>query len=202
MYLTHTFKLLLLAIFCTECLCCPSDCRCEAKDRVVNCSGSGLSELPRSGYNRHTKTIDASGNKIENLRNHTFSRLNIIALEALYLNCNVIVTIEPRTFVGQGTLKVLDLSENNITFIHPDTFVFTDNLEELLLAENPFLNLDENEFRISTLTFIDLSSCGLNRIPTDSLPNSTDGSLQIDFRYNNLISISDDSVDAQKCDNE
>jgi Leucine-rich repeat (LRR) protein len=101
----------------------------------VNCRESGLSELPSTGYNRLTKSIDASGNRIELLRNYTFLDLQISALETLYFNCNVIGTIEPRTFLGQGMLKFLDLSENNITSIHPETFTFTFCLEKTLISK-------------------------------------------------------------------
>jgi len=68
-----------------------------------------------------------SGNKIEEIEQHTFSGLD--RLRVLDLDRNRIYIIDSRAFAAVPQLRCLRLAGNNIRVIYEDTFLSVPNLQ-------------------------------------------------------------------------
>uniref|UniRef100_A0A6I8P8V8 Adhesion G protein-coupled receptor A3 n=1 Tax=Ornithorhynchus anatinus TaxID=9258 RepID=A0A6I8P8V8_ORNAN len=85
-----------------------------------------------------------SNNKISELKNGSFSGLNL--LERLDLRNNLISTIDPDAFWGLSSLKRLDLTNNRIGCLNADIFRGLTNLVRLNLSGNLFSSLAQGTF--------------------------------------------------------
>lgn len=124
----------------TTCDCemkCPVGCRCY-NDRtwntnVVDCSGLGVSEIPRRIPADATE-LYLDGNVFHELHDHLFvGRKN---MRVLYVNATGIETIQNRTFNGLTNLLILHLEDNRIRELKGFEFERLWHLRELYLQNN------------------------------------------------------------------
>lgn len=84
---------------------------CElVNDVYVNCSSRGLSSVPTTPFPAEIKVYDLSKNHIRFLPSHAFSKY--LSLVELFLNENIISSIDPSAFVGLSKLEILHLYSN------------------------------------------------------------------------------------------
>ncbi|XP_056451550.1 transforming growth factor beta activator LRRC32-like [Gadus chalcogrammus] len=133
-----------------------------------NCIGSFLVE-EENGLN-NLKVLDLSYNS---LRDMSFGKNTLLALEELFLQGNLLTTIEPHTFQGRPRLKYLLLQQNNLHICpsnaessfsnnhkhHQGCVAFSSipTLQHLYLSENHLKVLPNNAFEDTPLTLLDLS---------------------------------------------
>uniref|UniRef100_A0A493TFS9 Adhesion G protein-coupled receptor A3 n=2 Tax=Anas TaxID=8835 RepID=A0A493TFS9_ANAPP len=111
----------------------------------VVCSNLQLARvLPPEALPNRTVTLILSNNKITELKNGSFSGLNL--LERLDLKNNLISTIDPGAFLGLSSLKRLDLTNNRIGCLNADIFRGLVNLIRLNLSGNLFSTLTQGTF--------------------------------------------------------
>ncbi|KAF1565349.1 UNVERIFIED_CONTAM: Adhesion G protein-coupled receptor A3, partial [Eudyptes pachyrhynchus] len=111
----------------------------------VVCSNLELAQvLPHEALPNRTVTLILSNNKITELKNGSFSGLNL--LERLDLKNNLISTIDPGAFLGLSSLKRLDLTNNRIGCLNADIFRGLVNLIRLNLSGNLFSTLTQGTF--------------------------------------------------------
>ncbi|XP_056156292.1 adhesion G protein-coupled receptor A3 [Lampris incognitus] len=114
-------------------------------ERKVVCSNMELHQvLPPDSFPNRTVTLILSNNKIQELKNGSFSGLS--ALERLDLRSNTISRIEPGAFLGLPALKRLDLSNNRIGCLNVEIFKGLTNLVRLNLSGNMFTSLAQGTF--------------------------------------------------------
>lgn len=111
---------------------CPAGCSCDGS--VVDCSGRGLSEVPRD-IPRFTTDLLLQDNELTKVRSDgLFGRLpNLVKLD---LRRNKITGIEQNAFEGADKLSELLLSENSLREVHNKMFVGLRNLKSLSLYDN------------------------------------------------------------------
>ncbi|XP_019852180.1 PREDICTED: leucine-rich repeat and transmembrane domain-containing protein 1-like [Amphimedon queenslandica] len=90
---------------------CPEVCHCSEPARIVDCSSSGLSFVPKVQDN--TLRLYLGDNDIANLTSLSFSKLH--KLTYLIISNNRISHITEDTFHGLTSLKYLVLDSNRIT---------------------------------------------------------------------------------------
>lgn len=111
----------------------------------VVCSNLELAHvLPPEALPNRTVTLILSNNRITELKNCSFSGLNL--LERLDLKNNLISTIDPGAFLGLSSLKRLDLTNNRIGCLNADVFKGLVNLIRLNLSGNLFSTLTQGTF--------------------------------------------------------
>uniref|UniRef100_F6WDX1 Adhesion G protein-coupled receptor A3 n=2 Tax=Ornithorhynchus anatinus TaxID=9258 RepID=F6WDX1_ORNAN len=150
--------LLLLLLCCALCSAgpgLPPGCKQDGRPRTpgrppnpdgkVVCSSLDLARvLPPDTLPNRTVTLILSNNKISELKNGSFSGLNL--LERLDLRNNLISTIDPDAFWGLSSLKRLDLTNNRIGCLNADIFRGLTNLVRLNLSGNLFSSLAQGTF--------------------------------------------------------
>ena len=125
---------------CTCLLTCPDACTCfhggskyvELVTRVL-CNDRNLTEFPESIPARATH-VRMDGNSFTVLHRRTVSRLTDVVF--LNLNNSRIETVEPGSFEGLGSLKLIDLSHNRLAGINETTFGQISSLTDLNLQHN------------------------------------------------------------------
>ncbi|GLV45614.1 Leucine-rich repeat activity-regulated protein at synapses [Carabus blaptoides fortunei] len=105
--------------------------------RLYDCVGLNLSQIP-TDLSTSTEIIDISMNRIRELTNNSFKVYTY--LKKLYLNDNMIMTIEPGTFDGLDDLDTLDLSMNALIEV-PVSIFHLHSLETLMLGKNIRLDI-------------------------------------------------------------
>ncbi|CDQ72786.1 unnamed protein product [Oncorhynchus mykiss] len=100
--------------------------------------------LPPDSFPNRTVTLILSNNKIQELRNGSFTGLS--TLERLDMRNNIVSRIEPGAFLGLLALKRLDLSNNRIGCLNVDIFKGLTSLVRLNLSGNMFSSLAQGTF--------------------------------------------------------
>lgn len=176
---------------------CPPYCLCASD--IISCSGHNLSVLPFDLPSYATR-LDLSHNALTVLPvdwiPQPFDRLS-----TLVLNRNSIEQIEVNTFMVTPHLLHLDLSCNSLTVLNSSIFTGLKELKELLLFGNQIVQINPGAFsdlhslkrfylsgnRLTdfplglyeepggprNLTFLDLSSNRLSKVPVQSLLSLT-----------------------------
>uniref|UniRef100_A0A3Q1EWL0 Ig-like domain-containing protein n=1 Tax=Acanthochromis polyacanthus TaxID=80966 RepID=A0A3Q1EWL0_9TELE len=172
---------------------CPPYCLCASD--IISCCGSNLSTLP-SDLPSYATRLDLSHNALTALRVDWISQ-PFDRLATLVLSKNSISRIEVNTFNVTLHLLHLDLSSNQLTVLNSSIFTGLRELKELLLFGNRIVQINPGAFSdlhslqklyLSTnrltafplglyeepggprnLTFLDLSSNKLSKVPVQSL---------------------------------
>lgn len=189
---------------------CPAPCICASD--ITSCSGQNLSAPPLSipGY---TSRLDLSHNIIHTLP-ASWASETLHRLTTLILNWNFIYQIQDHAFAHTPQLLHLDLSTNKLAVLNSNMFAGLTQLRELLLFDNhisqiakdafqslPYLQrlylsgnmltevpleLYEEQNGPKNLTFLDLSSNRLRKLPVQTLL-SLQGQSDIYLQNNPLI---------------
>jgi hypothetical protein len=162
---------------------CPEECRCEQEGYSVDCSDSGLNNIP-SNLPTHVRLLKLNFNNILYFENGTFVSRGLVELEILeaefcnlrkielgafngltmliYLSmdCNEISEIIPGTFEKMSRLEMLDLSNNKIEHLESDVFNGLVNIKVIGLQGNQLQYLHPD-------TFLGLSKHQGLQIPND-----------------------------------
>ncbi|XP_056131794.1 amphoterin-induced protein 2-like [Lampris incognitus] len=177
---------------------CPPSCLCASD--IVSCSGRDLSAFP-SGVPRHATLLDLSHNALGALLRRGPGAETFHRLATLILSRNVVEVIERDAFALTPHLRHLDLSSNRLQSVNASAFGGLERLEVLLLFSNQIVQLNAGAFagllrlqRLylsgnkltafplepyrgaggpANLTFLDLSSNGISRVPVESLLSLT-----------------------------
>lgn len=176
---------------------CPPYCLCASD--IISCSGCNLSVLPFDLPNYATR-LDLSHNALTVLPadwiSEPFDRLS-----TLVLSRNSIDQIEVNTFMVTPHLLHLDLSSNRLTVLNSSIFTGLKELKELLLFGNQIAQINPGAFsdlhslkrfylsgnRLTdfplglyeepggprNLTFLDLSSNRISKVPVQSVLSLT-----------------------------
>ncbi|XP_071486375.1 uncharacterized protein [Diadema antillarum] len=114
----------------------PSGCRCE--NRVFNCSGVGLREIPLSLSSIATSTdydvIDLSDNNLVSVPTEAFKLLANI--QSIILARNQITTVSPGAFDVLASLTTVNLQANSLTTLQQTSFNLVQSLQNIYLDDN------------------------------------------------------------------
>ena len=146
------------------------------KDKMLSCfdnrsssldlSNCGLTETPTKILSRffpHLQELNLSGNRISEIKENAFARLN--SLQKLELSSNQISEIKENAFAGLNSLHTLGLSENKISEIKENAFAGLNGLQRLDLFKNQISEIKENAFvRLNSLHTLELSSNKISEI--------------------------------------
>lgn len=95
------------------------------KQVVANCSSLGLTHIPSPGeFDPLTSVLDLSNNSIEHVTRETFASGDFFYLSSLYLDNNIISTLEPFAFRNLASIRVISLRRNRITTIPTNGFSY------------------------------------------------------------------------------
>lgn len=151
---------------------------------VITCVNTGLTELP---YNftrlRQLHSIDVINGKLTSFP----ADISDMDLYSINLNGNEITEFDT-SLVSQKHLDSFDLSNNPLTSIGEGVFAADGVLNELRLSNTKLTELPSVIREMTLLRSIDLSGCGLQRIPTEVKDNPYLKALWLDD--NNLTSVS------------
>ncbi|XP_064616609.1 slit homolog 1 protein-like [Liolophura sinensis] len=130
---------------------------------AVNFSHNHISEINHQVFKPNVpKIIDLSYNYLYTIKNFDW-----IEATHIYLQGNLIRTIDYQAFYAMNNMQLLDVSGNQIETIEKDTFNYLTNLTTLLLQDNQ-LTFDPNEaslFRyMSSLRHLDLSDNSISKL--------------------------------------
>ncbi|XP_051890009.1 leucine-rich repeat-containing protein 17 [Pristis pectinata] len=104
-------------------------------EKLLTCQDKQLITVPRN-LPEDVIHLQLAGNKIESLKNFTFSTLK--NLKSLDLQRNAITNIEADAFEGLDELETLLLQHNELRFIPEDIFIPIPKLEYLRIYGNPW----------------------------------------------------------------
>ncbi|XP_072097289.1 leucine-rich repeat-containing protein 17 [Mobula birostris] len=104
-------------------------------EKLLNCQDKQLIIVPRN-LPVDIVHLQLAGNKIEMLKNFTFSTLK--KLKSLDLQRNAITNVEADAFDGLDELETLLLQHNELQFIAEDIFIPIPKLEYLRVYGNPW----------------------------------------------------------------
>ena len=119
-----------------------------------NCSNLDIKSIYWSSFsygksnedkNTDLKILDISHNNIKTFIVKTFSMLE--KLEFLYLNHNVLISVDPSYFYGLINLKALFLQNNMIKYIENHTFVHLSLLKKLNIDNNNMTDISKPAFK-------------------------------------------------------
>jgi len=163
---------------------CPQECKCETEGHFVDCSDSGLNNIP-SNLPTHVRTLTLDKNSITYFENDSFVSRRLVELEILYADNCKLRKIELGAFNGLTKLMLLSMQGNEISEIIPGTFEKISRLEMLSLSHNIIEHLESDVFNglvnlkviglqgnklqyLNPDTFLGLSKFQGIQIPTDS----------------------------------
>ena len=136
---------------------------------VFNCSNLNIKTVNWTAFSKKgssmnknidLKILDLSQNKIKTIGAKTFEMLK--KLEFLYLNHNILTSIDKSYFYGLFFLKSLILHNNKINAIDENTFIHLTNLKKLNIEYNNITNISKPIFGgLDNLEVLELRS---NRI--------------------------------------
>ncbi|XP_055503495.1 leucine-rich repeat and transmembrane domain-containing protein 1 [Leucoraja erinacea] len=151
---------------------CPEKCQCMETEKVVRCTGTGLSQVPR-GIALNTETLYLQNNQIHTISNADFTGMS--QLQTLDLSNNIISNLSSDTFDGLHNLLILKLANNSITNVDNKMLHSTGNLHQLDLSFNHLTSLPEGLFNnLQNLTSLAMHQNQLQHISrslVDSLPS-------------------------------
>lgn len=152
----------------------------------LDISGNHLSQqLPsylKDWTNLHT--LNLSNNNFDTWSNYGLSS----SLRKLDLSKNKIYRVAEDAFSGMLSLRYISLSENRLNELPTNVLVEANNLENLILSRNYFSTVPD--FQSSSLRSLDLSSCQIAGLSSDSLAGMP-SLLEIDLSINQIESIPD-----------
>jgi len=108
----------------------------------------------------------------------------------LDLRSNYLATLTEFTFRGLSQLRYLFLNDNRIYRVDRRALRHLPQLLYLVLRGNPLVDVDRLHFHSpSTLSYVDMSECGLRRVPR-GLPSAL---RYVQLRRNNLTALDADT---------
>lgn len=146
---------------------------CHAANIIINME---ILDLNHNNFNRIPKCLEniallrrlfINFNIIESLEHNDFVYLT--SLEQLTLHHNAITYVHKKAFFGLQNLQILDLSSNLITHLHVAQFSSMPKLRILNLNSNNIKYLPKDVFTNTLLEMIDLSSNAFSIVPSISL---------------------------------
>ncbi|CAL8268247.1 unnamed protein product [Merluccius merluccius] len=162
-----------------------------------NCIGSFLVE--EESHLNHLKVLDLSYNSLRNL---TFGKYTLLSLKKLFLQGNLLTTMDPHTFQRQPSLMYLHLQQNNLNIcpshtdssssnnrVHPEgcvAFSSIPTLRYLYLSENNLKVLPNNAFTETPLTLLDLSVNPGLEVRPNALSGLEDSLVRLSLRENHI----------------
>ncbi|CAH1791302.1 unnamed protein product, partial [Owenia fusiformis] len=111
---------------------CPKGCRCPPMgiDKVVNCSGAMLQDVP-IGIPNDTTILDLSFNNITKLIGKNSALANLSEMRLLYIKNNALNTIEAGAFEGCRNLSEIHFNNNILSNNGIQPGVFNDTADEM-----------------------------------------------------------------------
>ncbi|KAH3724833.1 hypothetical protein DPMN_050660 [Dreissena polymorpha] len=132
-----------------------ADACTESPIHVFNCSRKGLNEVPQLASS--LIEIDLSFNHLNRVFNYSFQIVR--SLRVLYLQVNIIFTMDPDSFAGLVHLHTIDLSTNRLVYITEDMFRELPSLQILNLANNSIFSIHQHAFfSLASLTELILTA--------------------------------------------
>ncbi|XP_077973715.1 uncharacterized protein LOC144429519 [Styela clava] len=157
------FVIFLSGILFCKCEFCPKKCTCQ--QRIVQCSGKKLTEIPRNIPSRVSEQI-ADDNFISELPAQVLQGGD--SLLSLNLSHNVIQSLSEDNFQLTPALTYIDLSYNNLTCIQGNVFRGLTDLQTLILTGNRIASLSPQSFRnLTSLRDLKLSYNKIRALPID-----------------------------------
>ena len=150
--------------------------------QTLDVSGNNLTTLDRDAFRDAVRLLhlDLSNNQLVNV-DGAFHRLK--DLSRLDLRQNRLVAVGRSTFAGLANLRYLRLDDNLVADVDTGAFVGLERLMYFVLKGNPLGDhVGRFHFRSDFLSYVDLSECGLHRVP-GGLPATV---RYLQLRRNNL----------------
>ncbi|XP_041349361.1 leucine-rich repeat-containing protein 4-like [Gigantopelta aegis] len=139
---------------------------------IVNCHNKGLSSVP-SNIPLNTYDLDLSNNRLNTVRNYSFTGLK--SLRFLNLGMNKIALLEKNAFTGLDNLRVLRLNQNillmNYTTYPEMVFLPLSGLQELYIEDN----FDKTDGEYADKIFKPLRELKILQLDTFSSPTFGEG---------------------------
>lgn len=138
--------------------------------QTLDLSSNNLTILDQNVFRDAAKLVhlDLSSNQLSAI-DKAFNGLT--ELSRLDLRQNLLTSITPLTFRGLTQLRYLRLDDNMITHIDQKAFADLDKLMYFVIKGNQIGYLEAFYFSSQFLSYVDLSECGLTRVPK-GLPSS------------------------------
>ena len=153
---------------------CPEECRCKKAGINVNCSGSGLNNIPLN-VPTNVRQLLLDGNSIAYFENDSFLSRGLVDLQVINADFCELRKIDFGAFNGLKILKYLTMQGNLIREILPGTFEKNSRLEYLNLDHNIIERLESDVFYgLVNLKHISLEGNDLHYLHPDTflgLPN-------------------------------
>ncbi len=115
------------------------------------------------------KCLDFSHNRIDHIRNNTFSFC--LKLERLYLQYNSLNHIESGAFTSVRRLRILNLAHNRLAYVSQYLFADMSSLSELYLNDNHIKVIAFGSLPVLRLQILNLAHNSLSYIRKDILAN-------------------------------
>ncbi|XP_004526120.1 peroxidasin [Ceratitis capitata] len=142
---------------------CPIACTCLA--RTVRCTNAVLRSVPQNISN-DVQLLDLRFDRLEAIPAHAFTGLSL--LTTLFLDYNVIRTLDKEAFSGLVNLKQLHLGNNQIQDIPEYLFQPSKNLKAIYLENNNIKEIREGTFdNLLQLNQLNLQNNKLVTVPSD-----------------------------------
>ncbi|KAJ3589679.1 hypothetical protein NHX12_010522 [Muraenolepis orangiensis] len=159
-----------------------------------NCIGTFV--VKEESHLKNLKVLDLSYNSLRNL---TFGKNTLLSLEELFLQGNLLTTMDPHTFQRRPSIKYLNLQQNNLNIcmqspssnkhVHPHgcvAFYSIPTLRDLYLSENSLKVLPNNAFMDTPLTLLDLSLNPGLEVGPKALSGLEDSLVRLSLRENHI----------------
>jgi len=139
---------------------CPNACTCRFK--ATTCSNASLTSIPRD-ISKDTTNFSVAYNSIATLQKTDLTDLQNLTI--IFINDNVIETVDSEVFHPLKKLRFLYLNNNHITSLHYETFRWVKSLRYLFLQNNRILYMDPRLFKhVIKLKVLDISRNHLKRL--------------------------------------
>ncbi|CAG2235010.1 unnamed protein product [Mytilus edulis] len=163
---------------------CPSPCVCT--DTTVDCSETGLDEIPQN-ISSNTTILLLGGNNLTTVKPNALSGLS--SLIELSLKDNKLVTLPESLFSNNTKLVTLDLQNNQLVSLPGKFFSNNKNLERLYIGSNNLVYLPKDLLVSNTnLESLYLGSNKLVSLPEDLFSNNTKLEI-LSLESNKLVSL-------------
>ncbi|XP_017754347.1 PREDICTED: leucine-rich repeat-containing protein 70-like [Eufriesea mexicana] len=162
---------------------CPVDCHCHffRVNWVTDCSESNLTSIPIDELSPNVYILDMNGNNIAEIGSFPHS----IKLRRLQMAHNRLTELKHESFAGLTYLLEADFSSNEITHVDPEAFKDNPGLITLELQNNPLDEVKGHFLNSRTLLYLDLNTCGIQRLNTQFFHNTTNLN-KLDLSHNPL----------------
>ncbi|XP_073404600.1 trophoblast glycoprotein-like [Dendrobates tinctorius] len=193
---TLVLKLIGMLILVSVTLCCPLNCHCHNKTRVVQCHVlSSQQDFPED-VPHWVQNLSITGSNISVLQGSYFRKdgIQLINLTSLLLINNSIQAIESKAFHDLPNLTNLDLSKNPLEYLSNETFLGLSQLVTLKLNSALREKLFNSPWTdgLTNLRNLELTSNDLQTFPKNILDLQ---SLQtINLRNNSIKMIDKETI--------